>query len=292
MSATKVLVCSDLSSYSDAALKAAGDYAKVMGGEIHVLNVAQTGGFLDAWGLETWVSENQRIEYLVKLNELLKEQAKRCGLQVKTKVTHDSSVTRSVLNHIEEIRPDILFVGHKGLTGMDKVLFGSVARKLVTLAPIPVMVIKKDIEMKNMGALVDGSDTSSEIISAAMKLSEGYKAGLSVISLVPSFPGIYSSISGEYSSSLIHALKEKLAEAATEMTTNVKAILNGYPAETIIKVSHEKDVGYHLKEILEDHDVNLAIVKKYSSSRLDQFLLGSISLRILELYQGNILVLH
>lgn len=292
MSVMKVLVCSDLSTYSDDALKAAGVYAEKMGGEIHVLNVAQTAGFMDAWGLETWVSENQRNEFLAKLNELLKEQAQRCGIKVSTKVTHDSSVSRSVLNHIDELKPDILFIGHKGLTGMDKVFFGSVARKLVTMAPIPVMVIKNNTEMKKISALVDGSDSTSDIIGTAMKLSAQYKSALSVVSLVPSFPGIYSSISGEYSSSLIHALKEKLAETASEITTNVKAMLNGYPAETIIKVSHEKDVGYHLKEILEDHDVNLAIVKKYSNSRLDQFLLGSVSLRILELYQGNILVLH
>ena len=60
----------------------------------------------------------------------------------------------------------------------------------------------------------------------------------------------------------------------------------------IVSMSCERDLSFHLKEIIEDHDVDLAVLRKRSSSKLEQLILGSVSLRILELFKGNVLVLH
>lgn len=291
MSST-ILVCSDLSNFSDRALKLAGLHAEKSGSEIQLLHVAQTSYYMDSWALEPWINEGQRGEYLANLEELLRVQAKRCGVKVKTYVNHDPNVAQAILKFAKEHAPHMIFIGDKGMGAVEKIFLGSVVRKVVSLSTIPVMVVKEDVPIRKIAALVDGSEDSKEILEIAIELSTNFGSPLSVISLVPVYPGVYSDISAEYSSSLIHVLKEKLTESVEEVSQRIKAILKDRPAEITVKLSYERDLSFHLKEILEDSEVNLAVMRKRSSSRLEQFLLGSVSMRILELYKGNILVLH
>lgn len=288
----KILVCSDFSSNSIKALKAARNFALLSQAEVLVLHVAHTAYYMDAWGLESWISEDMRNEILVKLDDMLKEQIKDIGLKAKTKVTHNSSITKSVLNIIDEYKPDIVFIGHKGMTGMERVLIGSVARKIATMSPVPVMVIKSEEPLKKVAALVDGAEESSQVIETAMDYSKRFHAEMSVVSLVPSISGIYSTVAGNYTDTLIRALKEKLKESIPEISNRIKSKLGDHKAEVIVSMSCERDLSFHLKEIIEDHDVDLAVLRKRSSSKLEQLILGSVSLRILELFKGNVLVLH
>ncbi len=288
----KILVCSDFSSHSAKALKAARDFSLQTHAEVLVLHVVHTAYYMDAWGLESWISEDMRNEFQVKLDDMLKEQIKDIGLIAQTKVTHSSSITNSVLNTIDEYKPDIVFVGHQGKTNMEKVFIGSVARKIATMSPVPVMVIKNENPLKKVAALVDGAEESSRVIETTVDLSEKLHAEMFVVSLVPSVTGIYSTIAGNYTDTLIRALKEKIKESIPEITDRIKMKLGGHKAEVVISMSCERDLSFHLKEIIEDHDVDLAVLRKRSSSKLEQLILGSVSLRILELFKGNVLILH
>lgn len=288
----KLLVCSDFSTYSDNALKVAGDFAAKMGAEIILLHVAQTSFFIDPFGVETWITDDQRNDLLSTLDDLLKEQARKCGVKAETKVTFDTSISTSILKTIQECSPQMMFVGHKGLTVMEKIFFGSVANKIVTRSSVPVMVVKNNTSINKIGALIDGSDDSSQIINEALNLTQMNKSALAVISLVPAFPGIYSSLSAEYSSSLIHTLKEKLNKTVSEIKGKVQSALKGAEGNIVIQVSYERDLSHHLKEILEDNEIDLAVMRKHNNTKLDQLLLGSVTLRILEQFKGNVLVLH
>jgi nucleotide-binding universal stress UspA family protein len=139
---------------------------------------------------------------------------------------------------------------------------------------------------------VDGSEESEQIIETAKIFSKIYQSQMSVVSLIPSFPGIHSTIAGNYTDTLVRALKEKLKESIPEISTRIKSKLGDHKAEVIVRMSCERDLSFHLKEIIEDADVNLAVLRKRSSSKLEQLILGSVSLRILELFKGNVLIFH
>jgi nucleotide-binding universal stress UspA family protein len=149
----KILVCSDFSSHSDKAIKAARDFALQVQSEVLVLHVAHTPFYMDGWGMESWISENMMAEILIKLDEMLKEQLENLNFKAQVRVTESSSITNSVLKVIKDFKPDIVFVGHKGMTGMESIFLGSVARKIVTMSPVPVMVIKKDESIKKNSCL-------------------------------------------------------------------------------------------------------------------------------------------
>jgi nucleotide-binding universal stress UspA family protein len=54
-------------------------------------------------------------------------------------VTGDAS--EEIINYIEDQRIDLVIMGTHGRKGMDKIIFGSVAERVVKTAPVPVMVV-------------------------------------------------------------------------------------------------------------------------------------------------------
>ena len=56
-----------------------------------------------------------------------------------TVVAGDAS--EEILNYIEEHQIDLVIMGTHGRKGMDKIIFGSVAERVVKTSPVPVMVV-------------------------------------------------------------------------------------------------------------------------------------------------------
>ena len=56
-----------------------------------------------------------------------------------TAVAGDAS--EEIVNYIEERHIDLVIMGTHGRKGMDKIVFGSVAERVVKTSPVPVMVV-------------------------------------------------------------------------------------------------------------------------------------------------------
>ncbi len=50
-------------------------------------------------------------------------------------------VAQEILNYVEEKKIDMIIMGTHGYKGLDKLLFGSVAEKVVKMSPCPVLTI-------------------------------------------------------------------------------------------------------------------------------------------------------
>jgi len=93
-----------------------------------------------------------------KLEEEVREGAKRmmdrfCQTYLKDYGNYEASIERglpfaSIIKKAEEVDADLIVVGTHGRTGLDHVLFGSTAEKVVRKSPIPVMTIRTPVEKK------------------------------------------------------------------------------------------------------------------------------------------------
>lgn len=285
-----ILVCSDFSSHSDSALLAANKFAQQTGESIHLVHIAKISFYMDIWGVEAWFTDDIRNEFLSLLNNLLEEQAVNLSVKATTEVVFDSDVVHGVNSVLKKTNACMVFCGHKGLHGMDKFLLGSTTRKLISSCEVPVMVVKND-KITKMSVLVDGSESMPAMIETGKHFSEIFQTSLTIISLVPSFSDVYSVLSGEYSTIVINTIKESLNKRATELNQQIQKLVNSPSTEIIVKLTHEKDIGYHLKEQLEDIGSDIAIVRRHSKNFLNHFFLGSVSQRVVESYEGNVLVL-
>lgn len=112
--------------------------------EIHLLYVARA---LDPY-IKVYVSQGAVSTFQSELTE----GAKKRLLEFKEKhyadfpeiqttvVTGDTS--EEILKYIESNGIDLVVMGTNARTGVDKVIFGSVAEKMVRLSPVPIFLVK------------------------------------------------------------------------------------------------------------------------------------------------------
>jgi len=74
-----------------------------------------------------------------RLYEFLDEHFNKFPNTETTVVAGDAS--EEILNYIEDRHIDLVIMGTHGRKGMDKIIFGSVAERVVKTSPVPVMVV-------------------------------------------------------------------------------------------------------------------------------------------------------
>jgi nucleotide-binding universal stress UspA family protein len=135
----KILVPVDNSEYAFKALGRAVEMAKEQKGDLTVMSVA----------LEFQDVEEIPISFMDKFKEQAvravnraKELVKNAGLTCETRVEVGASPADNIVKYAEETKTDLIVMGHRGLSGLDRFLVGSVAARVVAYAPCSVLVVR------------------------------------------------------------------------------------------------------------------------------------------------------
>jgi nucleotide-binding universal stress UspA family protein len=148
----KILVCVDGSEKSLEAADYSISIAQNSRTQLVILNVIETEPWLYGekafeWGSPEKVDEayaNKKVE-IQKILDKIKKNAEAVGIQSNSEILlapRTQGAVKAVLEYVEQEQIDVLVVGTRGNTGIKKILLGSVANGLLTLANCPVMVIK------------------------------------------------------------------------------------------------------------------------------------------------------
>jgi nucleotide-binding universal stress UspA family protein len=74
---------------------------------------------------------------------IVRQMAKDSNIKIKTDVVVGiSSIVKEIIEYAHKNKIDIIVVGSRGLSGLKKMLLGSVASGVVTYADCPVLVVK------------------------------------------------------------------------------------------------------------------------------------------------------
>lgn len=140
-----VLVATDFSETSVAALAYGRDLARAFGARLHVLHVAEaisaTAGeeFFpgDLEGLQADVVKRaaERLDALLTDHDLTM-------LRATPAVRPSSDVAGTIIDYAKASHVDVIVVGTHGRTGVSHLFMGSVAEHVVRKAPCPVLVVR------------------------------------------------------------------------------------------------------------------------------------------------------
>jgi len=140
-----ILLPTDGSDVASAAAARAIALAKLAGAELHVVFVvepyAYTGiGAANSAGLQEYLAASQRraSEALAPFSSL----AQREGVTLSTETVEGSSPAEQIVETAHRCGADLIVMGSHGRTGVARVVLGSVAAKVLVLAPMPVMIVK------------------------------------------------------------------------------------------------------------------------------------------------------
>ena len=71
-----------------------------------------------------------------------KSEAEKAGVAVKTVIEAGYSAAENIVKYAGKNNIDLIVMGHKSKTSMERLLIGSVAGKVVTYAPCSVLVVR------------------------------------------------------------------------------------------------------------------------------------------------------
>ncbi len=141
----RILYASDFSPASRPAFRRALDLARANRARLTLVHVSSAviplmgEGYTPAQVYDKWIAD-VRADAQRRLGRLV-AQAKERGVRAKGLVLEGIPHER-ILRAARSTRADLIVLGTHGRTGLGRVLLGSVAARVVTLAPCPVLTVR------------------------------------------------------------------------------------------------------------------------------------------------------
>lgn len=140
----KILCPVDFSSFSDAAVQEAAGLALSMGAQMCLLHAYQSPTYV--LPMSGYVGPTAEIitgirQQLARELEAQAEPYRAQGLKVETLVI-EGPPYRCIIEYAKEWGADLVVTGTHGRTGLSHALTGSVAERVVRMAPCPVLVTR------------------------------------------------------------------------------------------------------------------------------------------------------
>jgi nucleotide-binding universal stress UspA family protein len=135
----KIMSALDNSDYAFKALRKAMDMAKKENAELTIYSVYSDMLELEGVTMNLRESLAKQAEEIVARGKAIAEKA---DVFVKTVTEPGSSPADNIVSYAERNNIEMIVMGHKSRTGLERLLVGSVAVKVVTYAPCSVLVIR------------------------------------------------------------------------------------------------------------------------------------------------------
>ncbi|MET0772841.1 MAG: universal stress protein [Candidatus Limnocylindrales bacterium] len=150
-----ILVATDGSDDSDAAVEAALDLAHDTNGKLLVLSVVPESGEAseegDGAGAAAEPPARDEDEEVIEANDLTNDvvdHAVEWGIEA-TPLVWEGEPADAILAAAESEGADVIVIGSSGRSGVGRMLMGSVSDDVIRRAPVPVMVVRAPRERED-----------------------------------------------------------------------------------------------------------------------------------------------
>ncbi len=273
----KLLTCAGVfGEEGDAGIRTAAKIARYTGSELTVIYVRQKipdrfHKYLDSKIGEAGETLRERIESAPGVEEAVFERVDKILAEhgIKGKKVH------RVGNPVEEILKEahrgyhMIILGSRGVRGATRLLFGSISYSIAEYAKLPVLVVKKDSELRKILACTDGSAHAEEAEFCAGALAKSLGASVTLLSVAHE-----------------DALKSVAESAAAKGAEMIKREF-GIDAESKVAVGKARH-----EIIYEAKNYDLVVLGSRGLSKLKRIIIGHVSLKVLDDAPTNVLIVR
>ena len=140
-----ILLATDGSASAEHAARKALELARIHGSHVTAAYVADPYpyigiGEVNPMAFQSYVSAAQDASAQVFI--ALADQAAAAGVQLQVRLVENMQAARGIVELADELAVDLIVIGSHGRSGVQKLVLGSVAGKVVTLSARPVLVVR------------------------------------------------------------------------------------------------------------------------------------------------------
>lgn len=200
------------------------------------------------------------------------ELAKAEGALIKT-VCEEGEAYERIIDLAEAENCELIVMGRRGLSRLERVLMGSVTARVIGHSPIDVLVVpfKAEIGWKRVLLAIDGSKYSKAAAERAIDFAGEYKGELMVVSVVD--------VPAEFYGEAPDAV-EDLINKAKGYVEDVKrqAEASGIKTETFVR---EGETYKAILDLAKEQNANAIVVGSHGRTGLKRLLMGSVTEKVI-----------
>lgn len=278
-----ILVTLDGSELAEQALPHAAALSRLLDAPLLLLRVPEPVWVADV-SAGLWISHPvEDAEHQAEARAYLETVAARPelrGLTVRSELAAYPAI-HGLLEAIAAARPRLVVITTHGRSGLQRVVLGSVAEKLIRAAHASVYVVRaaetpRAPAFARLMVALDGSPLPEAALHQAQALAAGGAAQL-LLAHVPMVPG-YASAIPEAAGLQPNLMLREMEEAETYLEGQVSRLAAaGLAAESRMEVVAEGTVAEGLLHAAADWDADLIFVTPHGRTGLGRWLFGSVS---------------
>lgn len=264
-----LLACTDESPASQGAIRAALDLGRACGARVALLNVMEIIPFMeygqsDLLGFpppflqdfQAWREKAVRA-HLQKWEETAAQE----GVELKGHLRVGSPVFAEILAAAAEVQPELIIMGRRGRSGLERLLVGSVTARVIGHTPGMVLVVPRDVGLAFQRLLLayDGSPAGQAAAEAALEIARNTGGALTMVTVA--HEDLDSAKAGNLAA-------EMTAEARRRGVELVALTPKGRPDKAIVQVAT-------------DREPHLIIMGSHGRTGLKRLFLGSVAERVI-----------
>lgn len=276
----------DGSRLAEAALPPAAWLAQTLGASLTLIHVIERNAPEEVHGERHLTNPEEAAAYLDEVAARAFPAGVRVRRHVHTNQVGD--VARSLSEHSDELRPDLIVMCDHGRSGLRHWAFGSIAQQVIALGTTPVLLIhpgkdaaRKPFACRRILAPLDGSPEHEQGICFAAGLAKPCGAAVHLLAVVPTpdtlsgpqaasgrlLPGATAAMLDEAETGMEDYLSRRVAELRAQGLTLSSEVARGDPAKSIIRAADEQAA-------------DVIVLSTHRKAGLDAFWAGSVAPKI------------
>jgi len=269
----RILWATDFSDEAQEALLYASNFTRVFKSKLTALHVVPD--FSPALYNTSFAIRGE----LAKRVNLLKKEAKKKlenikktkGISYKT-IVKEGSTSKKVFETAQEEKTDLIVIGKRGLSAVEKLFIGSVANQVLRNSLVPVLITKRGkqkIEIKKILVPTDFSPQEEVERDYAWKLAKGFDADLTLLNVLELHDYEFSpQVLDEMFDAVLRRLRKrkKIEKEDIKVKEEVCRAINA---------------SLGIVDFAETHKFDLIVMSTYVRSKLERFFLGSTTEKVI-----------
>jgi nucleotide-binding universal stress UspA family protein len=252
-----ILFATDFSAAANSALPYAAGLARSFGAKLYALHVKEPANY--ALPPELWQSAQLADDREI---QRLRDAVSRDFPDITPEILEgEGSVWHALASAIETLRIDLIVVGTRGRTGVEKVLLGSQAEEVLRRAPCPVLTVgpraqSEDGRRGKITSVLYATDFGVASIAAApiaVSLAEEYQTRLTLLHVIENRDAHQTDTPEEFGESRERHLRALIPDEANFWCAPHFVVEQGVPADKILEVARRANadlivLGVHKPE--------------------------------------------
>lgn len=282
----KILFCTDGSNISFNAMKNFSHWAKC--GIVDIVCVIDWSFLPDSAAIEdsNFVMQctNTADEILDNAERLLTSHEIVTGDKIKLCGT----VIDGILEICDKKDYDYIVLGSHGKKGIQKWL-GSVSQEIASAVKIPVYISKLSNERKKVLITVDGTEKSKLCVEKLLNTMNLQDKNLHLLTVYEMPDFLF--LKGNVDSNWLLEIQNKQEVAAMLTLNEIEALLKDNGIENYQKTIKQGIPATEILKYATSNNIDLIVCGNKNYKKLSKFLLGSVSLRVLENTDSDVLII-